>query len=89
MTVAVYSNARTTVSAQIPGFTACFNTAFRAGSIMGFALNGLGILVLYFLLCVYKVDSDRIECLLYFLLLLLTILHLPLHSPTMKSRETG
>jgi Na+/H+-translocating membrane pyrophosphatase len=32
---------------------ACFNTAFRAGSVMGFALSGLGILVLYLLLLVY------------------------------------
>ena len=30
MKVAVYSNVRTTVSAQKPGWTECFNTAFRA-----------------------------------------------------------
>ena len=35
MKVAVYSNVRTTVSAQKPGWTACFNTAFRAGAVMG------------------------------------------------------
>jgi Na+/H+-translocating membrane pyrophosphatase len=35
MKVAVYSNVRTTVSAQQPGYTACFNTAFRAGAVMG------------------------------------------------------
>jgi Na+/H+-translocating membrane pyrophosphatase len=35
MKVAVYSNVRTTISAQKPGWTACFNTAFRAGAVMG------------------------------------------------------
>lgn len=47
MKVAVYSNVRTTINAQKDGFKDCFNTAFRAGSVMGFALTGLGILVLY------------------------------------------
>lgn len=54
MTVAVYSNVRTAVNAQKEGFSHCFNTAFRAGSVMGFALNGLGLLVLYILLCFYR-----------------------------------
>ncbi|KAJ1415647.1 vacuolar membrane proton pump, inorganic pyrophosphatase [Ochromonadaceae sp. CCMP2298] len=53
MRVAVYSNVRTTINAQKPGYMACFNTAFRAGSVMGFALSGLGILVLYLLLLAY------------------------------------
>ena len=35
MKVAVFSNVRTTISAQKPGWTACFNTAFRAGAVMG------------------------------------------------------
>lgn len=35
MKVAVYSNVRTTISAQKNGWTACFNTAFRAGAVMG------------------------------------------------------
>uniref|UniRef100_A0A7S4J1U6 H(+)-exporting diphosphatase n=1 Tax=Odontella aurita TaxID=265563 RepID=A0A7S4J1U6_9STRA len=47
MKVAVFSNVRTTCEAQKPGWTPCFNAAFRAGSVMGFALCGLGILVLY------------------------------------------
>lgn len=47
MRVAVYSNVRTTINAMKPGYKDCFNTAFRAGSVMGFALTGLGILVLY------------------------------------------
>jgi len=47
MKVAVYSNVRTTISAQKSGWTACFNTAFRAGAVMGFALCGLGMIVLY------------------------------------------
>ena len=35
MTVAVYSNVRTTINAQKPGYEHCFNTAFRAGADMG------------------------------------------------------
>jgi H+-translocating diphosphatase len=54
MTVAVYSNVRTAVNAQKEGFSHCFNTAFRAGSVMGFALNGLGLLVLYVTLYLYR-----------------------------------
>jgi len=54
MKVAVFSNARTCVNAQHDGFKECFNTAFRAGSVMGFALSGLGILMLYITLLVYK-----------------------------------
>ena len=61
MTVAVYSNVRTTINAQKDGFKDCFNTAFRAGAVMGFALNGLGLVVLYITLLVfrseYKSDS--------------------------------
>ena len=54
MRVAVYSNVRTTINAQKPGYMPCFNTAFRAGSVMGFALSGLGILVLYLTLMIFS-----------------------------------
>lgn len=54
MKVAVYSNVRTTISAQKAGWTACFNTAFRAGAVMGFALCGLGMIVLYIALVAFK-----------------------------------
>jgi H+-translocating diphosphatase len=54
MKVAVYSNVRTTVSAQQPGWTACFNTAFRAGAVMGFALCGLGMLMLYVTMILFR-----------------------------------
>lgn len=56
MKVAVYSNARTTVSAMDPTapWTASFNTAFRAGGVMGFSLCGLGLLVLYALCVSYN-----------------------------------
>ena len=50
MYVAVYSNARTTVNAANEGYETykhSFNTAFRAGAVMGFALTGLGIAVMY------------------------------------------
>jgi len=54
MKVAVYSNVRTTVSAQKAGWTDCFNTAFRAGAVMGFALCGMGIFMLYATMLVFK-----------------------------------
>ena len=50
MRVAVYSNARTTVAACAPGpagWTGAFNTAFRAGSVMGFCTSGMALLTLY------------------------------------------
>ena len=52
MRVAVFSNVRTTINAQKPGFVPCFNTAFRAGAVMGFALTSLGIAVIYLTLLV-------------------------------------
>jgi H+-translocating diphosphatase len=54
MKVAVYSNVRTTVSAQKPGWTECFNTAFRAGAVMGFALCAMGIVMLYSTMLVFR-----------------------------------
>jgi len=55
MKVAVYSNVRTTICAARSGWKDCFNTAFRAGAVMGFALTGLGVLVLYITLLFYKI----------------------------------
>ena len=55
MKVTVYSNVRTTVSAQKSGWTLCFNTAFRAGAVMGFALCGLGIFMLYLTLLAFMI----------------------------------
>jgi H+-translocating diphosphatase len=54
MKVAVYSNVRTTVSAQQPGWTACFNTAFRAGAVMGFSLCAAGMAMLYMTMLVFR-----------------------------------
>jgi inorganic pyrophosphatase len=57
MTVATYANARTTISAVKAGpqgWTDSFNTAFRAGGVMGFALCSLALLVLYGLLFVFE-----------------------------------
>jgi len=59
MKVAVYSNVRTTVSAQKSGWTHCFNTAFRAGAVMGFALCGLGILMLYLTALVFRMHYSN------------------------------
>ena len=56
MRVAVFSNARCTVGACSPtiGWTESFNTAFKAGGVMGFSLTGLALLSLYALLCVLR-----------------------------------
>ncbi len=61
MKVAVFSNVRTTVSAQKPGWTACFNTAFRAGAVMGFALCGLGIMMLYITMLAFRIHYPTPE----------------------------
>mmetsp|Transcript_14052 Transcript_14052/g.25050 ORF Transcript_14052/g.25050 Transcript_14052/m.25050 type:complete len:743 (+) Transcript_14052:121-2349(+) len=61
MKVAVYSNVRTTVSAQKSGWTLCFNTAFRAGAVMGFALCGLGIFMLYVTLLAFRIHYPEPE----------------------------
>jgi len=57
MKVAVFANGRVAkAAAQNHGaaqYTAAFNTAFRAGSCMGFALCSVGLLVLWVLLHVY------------------------------------
>ena len=52
--MAVYSNVRTTIGAQRAGWAPSFNVAFRAGSVMGFALTGMAILVLYVALWGYR-----------------------------------
>ena len=59
MKVAVYSNVRTTISAQKSGWTSCFNTAFRAGAVMGFALCGMGMLMLYFSMLLFKMHYPK------------------------------
>jgi len=61
MKVAVYSNVRTTVSAQKSGWTLCFNVAFRAGAVMGFALCGLGIFMLYVTLLAFRIHYPAPE----------------------------
>merc|ERR1712100_974067 len=56
MTVAVFANARVTVGAVKPGaagWRGSFNAAFIAGSVMGFALCGLALIVLYILIMIY------------------------------------
>ncbi|KAL1507326.1 hypothetical protein AB1Y20_008172 [Prymnesium parvum] len=61
MRVAVYSNARCTVGACQPsarGWTESFNTAFRAGGVMGFSLCGLALLCLYVLINVFSMWYD-------------------------------
>ncbi len=65
MKVAVFSNVRTTVSAQKPGWTDCFNTAFRAGAVMGFALCALGLLMLYMTMLAFRVHYPEAKQWIY------------------------
>lgn len=59
MKVAVYSNVRTTISANGDNaWTNAFNTAFCAGSVMGFSLCGLALLVLYGLIGIVSSQFD-------------------------------
>lgn len=64
MMVAVFSNARTTISAMKEGeagWTDSFNCAFRAGGVMGYALTSLAMLVLFAVVLafetVYPIDK--------------------------------
>lgn len=63
----MYSNVRTTIGAQRSGWSEAFNVAFRAGSVMGFALTGMAVLVLYIALWGFRkhfsddVSSGAIE----------------------------
>ena len=65
MKVAVYANVRTTISAQKSGWTSCFNTAFRAGAVMGFALCGLGVFMLYGTMLAYRVQYPTPDSWIY------------------------
>jgi inorganic pyrophosphatase len=59
MMVAVFANARTTVSAMTHNpWTDSFNTAFRAGGVMGFGLCGLALLSMYALCVAYAQYFD-------------------------------
>ncbi len=57
MKTAVYANARTAVAAGhigAAGWTGAFNTAFRAGGVMGFALCSISLLMLLLLLTIFR-----------------------------------
>ena len=55
MMIAVYTNVRTTVEAT-RGWTQAFNSAFRGGAVMGFALSGLGLLFLIILILLFRLQ---------------------------------
>ena len=58
MRIAVYTNARTALSAQ-RGFEWAFDTAFKGGAVMGFALCSLGLIVLFILVEAFNLFYDR------------------------------
>lgn len=53
MKIATYSNYRTTIMAR-KSLGAAFNTAYRAGCVMGFVLVSVSMFVLLFLILLYK-----------------------------------
>jgi len=58
MRIAVFTNSRTAISAQAGvadgrGYEYAFDTAFKGGAVMGFALVSIGLIVLFLLICVY------------------------------------
>jgi len=55
MAIAVYSNTRTALSAR-NGWGAAFQTSFKAGAVMGFSLTSIGILILYVLFSLFKLN---------------------------------
>jgi inorganic pyrophosphatase len=57
MRIAVYTNARTTISAT-HGWGMAFNTAFSGGAVMGFSLCSLGLLILYGIINLYHLYWD-------------------------------
>ena len=58
MRIAVYTNARTALSAQ-RGFEWAFDTAFKGGAVMGFALVSLGLIVLFILINAFQLFYDQ------------------------------
>jgi len=60
MSVAVFSNARTTIAAcnqdEAKAWKGAFNTAFRGGAVMGFFLTSLALLVAYLLVELFKLQ---------------------------------
>jgi len=61
MKVAVYANVRTTHECWTKGVAAGYDVAVRAGSIMGFCLVSLGVLILYGLILLLKEKFDMFD----------------------------
>ena len=76
MMIAVFTNARCTMSATLTpdalGWKESFNSAFRGGAVMGFALSGSGLLAAYFLMRIPSAAStsqrscEAFECIVGF-----------------------
>eukprot|EP01024_Parvocaulis_polyphysoides_P061481 TRINITY_DN6811_c0_g1_i7.p1 TRINITY_DN6811_c0_g1~~TRINITY_DN6811_c0_g1_i7.p1 ORF type:complete len:762 (-),score=165.71 TRINITY_DN6811_c0_g1_i7:308-2593(-) len=60
MSIATYANARTTLEAR-KGLGPAFVVAYEAGSVMGFALTSLGLLVLFLAIIIYHLVSGWTE----------------------------
>jgi H(+)-translocating pyrophosphatase len=55
MMIAVQANSRTALQAQ-RGYVPAFRTAFRAGAVLGFALCGLALIVLFILIMLFQLQ---------------------------------
>jgi H+-translocating diphosphatase len=65
MKIGVYANARTAICAQ-KGYAPAFDVAYKAGSVLGFALPSLGVLVLFVTINLFKFHFGHAdEALLY------------------------
>lgn len=54
MRIAVSANSRTAIAAKV-GYRPAFNTAFRAGMVMGFGLSSIGLLVLTAVVYLFRI----------------------------------
>ena len=54
MRVAVFSNTRTTIRAMTGGYAKSFQTAFKAGMVVGFSLTSIGVLMLLVTILIFK-----------------------------------
>lgn len=62
MMIATFSNARTSLAAwRDEGYTRAFNTAFRGGSFMGYALCSMGVFMLWLLLTLFRIHWPEAE----------------------------
>jgi hypothetical protein len=58
MKIAVFANGRV-AKAAVSGIGAAFQVAFKAGTVMGFALVSLGVLMLFITIMLFRLGYDQ------------------------------